>query len=264
VRQNSSSDRAADGLESSRVILVYLVYLDDSGGDAKYQVMTALIVPDTDFMTIEEYLAIVIDEFVPEEQRDTFEFHASAMFHSKPPFESLSRDDALKIFEKCATIVDGAPLKISYGAVNLRVLRSGLYATARPTDIAFRLCLKGVEQMFNDLAEASKHRYQDFGILICDENQSVRNDLQKAFRANRRRLKSATHTRGELAHLHDDMYFGNSAYSVGIQLADICGFIILRHLEGKEDTEYLFKMIEPHICFGDVEPQQKAPTGIGA
>ena len=257
---------------------MYLVYLDDSGGDATYQLMTAVAVNDVDFMLIENYLATVIDEVVPEDKRDDFEFHASALFHSKKPFEVISRDDALKIFEKCASIVQGAPLGISYGGVNLRALRRGYYATARPADVAFRLCLKGIEKIFADLAterqrsmiashppggfpetasaEARKSYFDEFGILICDESQysAIKNDLQKAFRANRRRLRSARHTRGELEHLHDDMYFGNSAFSVGIQLADICGFIILRHLEGREDTEYLFKTIAPHICFGEVEP----------
>jgi hypothetical protein len=110
------------------------------------------------------------------------------------------------------------------------------------------------EEYPSAVAAASKSHYDEFGILICDENKAMKADLQSAFRANRRRLKSTAHTRGTLEHLHDDMYFGDSAYSVGIQLADICGFIILRHLEGKEDTEYLFKNIEPHICFGDLEP----------
>jgi hypothetical protein len=63
------------------------------------------------------------------------------------------------------------------------------------------------------------------------------------------------------------MYFGDSAHSVGIQLADICTFLICRHLEGKEDTEYLYKGIEPHIftsnytlgSFPIVHPPVKIP-----
>ena len=132
---------------------MYLVYLDDSAGEATYQVMTAVMVPDNDFRKIEEYLATLIDKYVPEDQRDSFEFHASAMFHSKAPFESLSRDASLAIFEMCTTIVQGAKLIVSYGAVDTRKLRSGLFATARPADVAFRLCLKGVEQEFEKQAK---------------------------------------------------------------------------------------------------------------
>lgn len=241
---------------------MYLAYLDDSS-DESYQIMTATVVPDNKFMTIEEYLASVIDEFVPEDKRDTFEFHASAMFHGKPPFENLTRDDVLKIFEKCASIVVGAPLQISYGGVNMRNLRGGLYATAKPADVAFRLCLAGLESILVGLEEDNRKsatgihalRHEDFGILICDEHK-MKDELQKAFRANRRRLKSGSHNRGLLLHLHDDLYFGDSAYSVGIQITDICGFIILRHLENKHDTEYLYKMIEPQIRFGEVQPSE--------
>jgi hypothetical protein len=257
-----------------KVTFVYLVYADDSSGESTYQIMTAVIVPDASFRLIEQYLATVIDAYVSEDQRDSFEFHASAMFHSKAPFESLSRDKSLEIFQQCTNLVDGSSLRISYGAVDLRKLRSGIYATAHPADISFRLCLSGVEEAFKKQAEerraeivsiaseqqfpgalvVSDPQFDDFGILICDKGNAKEKEIQKAFWANRRRLKSAAHTRGELDHLHDDMYFGDSAYSVGIQIADICGFLILRHLEGKADTEHLFKDIEPSICYGEVEP----------
>ncbi len=35
-----------------------------------------------------------------------------------------------------------------------------------------------------------------------------------------------------LWYVHDDMYFGSSKDSVGIQLADLCGYFIAKHLEG--------------------------------
>jgi hypothetical protein len=261
---------------------VHLVYLDDSAGDATYQLMVAVIVPDKHFRTIETFLAHTIDELIPEGEREAFEFHASALFHARPPFENIPRDVSLRIFENCVSIVKSA-LSVSYCAVDVRVLRGSIYATAHPADIAFRRCLEGVEQRFQKLADRRQRIvaqrlqaeaktatdplslpnklnpnpiFDDFGILICDaSNPKVKTDIQSAFRANRRRLKAKDHTRGQLEHLHDDMYFGDSAYSVGIQLADICAFIILRHLEGKEDTEYLYKEIAPRICFAKVEPE---------
>jgi hypothetical protein len=58
-----------------------------------------------------------------------------------------------------------------------------------------------------------------------------------------------------LGKLHDDMYFGDSSLSVGLQLADVVSFVVLRHLQGKEDTEFLFKQIERNIVFGKIEPE---------
>ena len=60
-------------------------------------------------------------------------------------------------------------------------------------------------------------------------------------------------SKGLYEHLHDGMYFGNSSESAGIQLTDMCCFIIHRHLEGKQDTEELYKSIEPQIFAGKVE-----------
>lgn len=230
--------------------VVRLVYLDDSADDSGVQMVGAIVVPENKFMVIEEYLAHLIDELVPEELREKFEFHASAMFHAKPPFSGLTRDTALEIFSRCTSIVEKAPIDVIYGAVNLGELRACEYATAQPVDVAFRKCLEGIAEWFPE------HFSDEIGMLIFDDtqNQGVKTNLQKAFRAYRRRLKSDKHERGLLEWVHDDMYFGDSAYSVGIQLADICSFIILRHLQGKEDTEFLYKRIESRIFYGVTAP----------
>jgi hypothetical protein len=102
-----------------------------------------------------------------------------------------------------------------------------------------------------------RHVDRQIGMLICDDtkNQGVKTNLQKAFRAYRRRMKSEKHDCGMLGKLHDDMYFGDSSFSVGLQLADVVSFVVLRHLQGKEDTEFLFKQIERNIVFGKIEPE---------
>jgi len=252
---------------------MYLVYVDDSTEDSSFQIIGAVIVKDVIFKPLEEFLARVIDESVPEELRPDFEFHASALFHAKKPFEAISRDKALDIFESCVSIITEGRVPICYGAVDLRKLRASVYATAQPVDMAFRSCLAGIEKWFEKTYEdavpfkALKDQPDDhFGILISDDtkNTHVKEGMQKAFRAHRRRLKSVSHTRGLLEHLHDDMYFGSSSYSVGIQLADICSFVILRHLQGKEDTEYLFKKLQSHIIYSDVIPKLEAALAEGA
>ena len=253
---------------------MYLVYIDDSIEDSGYQIIGAVIVRDLAFKAIEEFLAKVIDSEVPEELRADFEFHASALFHAKKPFESLSRDKALEIISDCLSIITNAPIPVVYGAVDLKKLRRSLYATAQPVDIAFRLCLEGIEKWFQStekeavpFKEVNYDADDHFGILISDDtkNVHVKDTMQKAFRAHRRRLKSVSHTRGLFVeHLHDDMYFGSSSYSVGIQLADICSFLILRHLQGKEDTEYLYDKLKPHIIHSQVIPEQSSEEEAAA
>ena len=207
------------------------------------------IVPDKKFMRIEEYLAVTIEKLVPAELRVDFEFHASDLFHGNPPFAKLQRDDALEIFRRCTTIVVGAPLFVVYAAVDLKALKQSYYASADPKDIAFRHCIEGVERWFKEQSD------EEMGIVICDQgDKKVTAKIQESFRTYRTRLRSASDTRGMLSHLHDDMYFGDSAFSVGIQMADICSYIIMRHLQGKEDTEFLYKAIKDQIIFAKIEP----------
>ena len=245
-----------------RRIFVHLIYMDDSAEDAGHQVIAAIVIPEEHFLTIESYLAEeIISEIVPEDMRPKFEFHASKMFHSRDEFSIFTRDDALKIFNNCMSIVEGAPLSVVYGAVDVKALRGSYFSTAQPTDIAFRLCMEGINEWFVQKAS----NLDQVGILICDdtEKQHIKKNMQQAYRAYRRKWsgrknigRKASGTQFE-DFLHDDMYFGDSAYSVGIQLADICAFIILRHLQGHEDTEYLYQRMKPHIISERIEPRNE-------
>jgi hypothetical protein len=49
--------------------------------------------------------------------------------------------------------------------------------------------------------------------------------------------------------ISDDMYFGDSQYSIGIQLADLCSYFIARHLDGDAEIKGFYEMIDPHIVF---------------
>jgi hypothetical protein len=132
------------------------------------------MVPESAFVDFENYLVMTIEKLVPEELRSTFEFHASALFNGKPPFDKLGHDTAVEILRRCATMVDAGPVPIVYGAVDLRALRRGHFSTAQPLDVA---------------------------------------------------------------------------------LADICSYIILRHLQGKADTEFLYDLIKPQIFASHMDPR---------
>ena len=47
------------------------------------------------------FLGNIIDQHVPEEIRDSFEFHASELWNCRPPFEKLKKEQAVKIIEQC-------------------------------------------------------------------------------------------------------------------------------------------------------------------
>ena len=243
-------------------IFVYLVYIDDSAQDGIFQVIGAVIIRDYGFRDVERIFGILTEIAVPEDLRPSFEFHTSDLFQGNPPFDKLGKDKALALLDKFALLLGGTPagpIPIIYGSVDIRELLAGDFATAQPVDIAFRRCIPQVEKWLKENAD------HDFGILISDDtsNNKQKQNMQAVFRAYRTRIRTNLSSlpkeefkeeRGKGAHFHDDMYFGDSRYSVGIQLADFCSFIILRHLQGKEDTEFLYKKIEKYIYSGKVEP----------
>ena len=235
---------------------MHLVYVDDSSDNRDIQVIAAVIVPDDDLLVIEKFLGLRIEMFVPEELRSKFEFHAFKLWKREDEFSSLKHEQVRELFEGTATVVADSGIWIVYGGVDLRALRSGLYSTAQPIDVAFRLCMEGLHQWFVKTRPAD-----DLGILICDEmKQNVKKDMQQAYRAFRKNNKRG-HSVGRamsgiFEYLHDDLYFGDSAYSVGLQLADMCSFLVRHHLSTNQETEYLYKRIEPKIYFSRMEPSR--------
>ncbi len=238
-----------------------LVYLDDSGFQGKTQIACATIINDKEFSISEGYMGYIIEQHVPAELRPNFEFHASELFHGNPPFSAITQEARTDIFFQCISMIAQTTMGIIYSFVDIGKLRRGIHATANPTDIAFRLCLPEIERWF------SEKEPENIGLLICDEpaEKPIRQQMLSTYREKRGRiqihsekeqgeLRKVTEERGELPHLHDDMYFGSSAYSVGIQQADMCAYIIHRHLCGREDTEILYKLLEPKIFSRKHEP----------
>ena len=60
---------------------------------------------------------------------------------------------------------------------------------------------------------------------------------------------------GNMANIHDSMYFGNSKDSIGIQLADLSSYLIARHLEQDSSTEDFYNRIQDRIVYFKVEPE---------
>ena len=146
----------------------------------------------------------------------------------------------MELLSQCAHVIEGWNIPIVYGSVNLSQLAHTDYATAKPIDISFRRCAKAIEEWFR--------LNGGFGMMIADDSkQHDKNAILHVFRQFREFVRSSPPTRGLLEHIHDDIYFGDSKFSVGLQLADVCTLLISRHLVGYEDTEPLYKRIEPLI-----------------
>ncbi|MCI0556220.1 MAG: DUF3800 domain-containing protein, partial [Anaerolineae bacterium] len=198
---------------------------------------------------LEQYAGAIVEELLPEDRWDTFEeFHANELFWGGDEFigvDQKQRFDAIELLlggmrDDCGAVI--------YGAVNKGSLRKTLYASSNPLDVAFRLCMRGVEKWLSEKAP------DELCIVVIDDsNQNVRNVLKKSFRQLRSKVRPPEYNAGELRHIHDDIYFGDSKDSVGIQIADLCGFFIYRNLKGNKDSFY--DIFKDHIYYGAVDPK---------
>jgi hypothetical protein len=251
---------------------VYLAYLDDSDTKdkaSKWQVMAAVMIPDYLFNVSELMLSFVIESLIGEERLDEFEeFHASELFGGYGLFQGIDKPKRYAAIESLLAVIATSKMYVAYGAVDLDFLRSQDYRSANPQDVAFLSCVKGIQ---NWLSEVSMQNMQNtdiasgqswespIALLIADDGDKKNNaEMQKSFRDIRKRLKSPKNFGDSSAHFHDDMYFGDSKFSLGIQLADLCAFFIAKHLEKKVEAEGFYQMIAPHIVFSKTHPSFEA------
>ncbi len=227
---------------------MYLSYVDDSGstGDnltdkqALFQVVGGPIISEQAYPATELLVSSWVEDFIPEDQWESFEFHACDMFHGNAPFKDLGQEKCHGLLQRALEWIRNSKIPVLYGAVDKTELDKQIYRTAQPLDIAFNLYLESLDKWFEKKIDEVVESFGKkgptpaeldklpMGILIADDSGSrkdIRRTLELTYRRHRKRLP----TRADDDHfmtLWDDLYFGNSAHSLGIQLADICVYFI--------------------------------------
>jgi hypothetical protein len=251
-------------------IFMYIGYIDDSGSTgtnlddphAPFQVIGGPIIRDRAYSGIELTLSSLVERLVPEDQWDSFEFHAADLFYAREPFDKIGREKCRELMAQALAWIEKFKVPIIYGAVDKAKLRSQIYRTANPVDIAFELYLGSIWKWFDKIYRHEKE--SPTGILICDDagkrkaddegrRRDMRGIIERAFRRNRTKPRGAS-TSGISMFLFDDIYFGNSRTSVGIQLADICVYFIARHLAQSAESEVFYGIIKDQIFESEVFP----------
>jgi Protein of unknown function (DUF3800) len=247
---------------------VHLAFLDDSGTHpdkkTKFQVMTGVIIEGWEFRDIELVMGVMVEELVPEERRHKFEeFHAWELFGGCNAFEGVDQQQRFDAVQSILYAVADRKAPIVYGAVDIAKLAAKIYSSADPLDICFRLCIQGIDlwasqHIRSPIATNSKELQdaQPLVVLICDDFQhkTVKDSIKKSFRQLRSKVRPPDYDTGKTWHLHDDLYFGNSRDSIGIQLSDLCAYIIRRHLEGDPAVTGFYNTIRECIYSFKVEP----------
>lgn len=265
---------------------MHLVYLDDSDTKSKaskWQVMAGVIMKDNVFTMVEYAMSGIREGLIPEDKLEKFEeFHACELYGGYGVFQEIDQEQRFEALRQLLFCLRFGECSVVYGGVNIPVLGQEIYASADPLDISFRICIKGIQQYFDEMIarrtiasipdgidspatlEIVTHSLVDgwlheLAILVADDcDKQVKNSLSKSFRTLRS-TPSAT-IQNKLHHFHDDMYFGDSRYSIGIQLADVCSYFITRHLDGDSQIQEFYELIEPYIVFSETYPLNVAPA----
>jgi hypothetical protein len=128
---------------------MYLAYLDDSdtrSKNGKWQVLSAVIVKDSDFTTTELMSSLIVQDLMPEEKLAKFqEFHACELFGGYGVFEGIDQTKRLDAVKEILNLLH-MPLAVVYGAVNSKLLSQEVFGSANPIDMCFRVCAEGIDK----------------------------------------------------------------------------------------------------------------------
>jgi hypothetical protein len=242
-------------------MFVHLAYIDDSGTDKATKrnptaVVGAVLIPHESFRKIEVLSGAIAELLIPEDRVDSFEeFHAAELFGGYGVFEGIEREKRMDAISQILYLVPHEKFAFIYSALSKEKLSRGPWADCKPIQVAFRVCALGIEHWIR------KNQQGGLVLMICDDSSSdIKMQLRQSFRNLRRKVLPPYYEYGDLAHIHDDMYFGSSKDSVGIQIADVCTWVIHRSLT-ENDVPHFYEHIAEYTVCAKIEPYWNEGNG---
>jgi hypothetical protein len=234
--------------------------------------MSGVIIQDQRFKMFDLLMREIRNGLVPEDKLDKFEeFHAAELYGGYGVFECIAQQKRFAAIEQLLDLLAEEGAAVVYGAVDITKTKRAIYGSADPLDIAFRICIQEIYEWVKKQIFSGNERDDDekverwmgtLVLLIVDDCEKKHKDmLQNSFRNLRHPPPSISRSMPasqRFVHFHDDVFFGDSRYSVGIQLADLCSYFIARHLQGDEEIRPFYDLIEPHIVYGQLYPEEEA------
>lgn len=225
-----------------------LVFSDEAGtgdGTEPILVVAAVVVEgDHQWPLIETVRKNLVETYVREENRATFEFKASRLF------AQLGKGNNEILLREFLQIISTFQLVIGWGAIDRAGMRTHYAAENLACsnevmqDLAFRVVATQIEILMR------KFWFTERAIWLADETRA-----NPEMKAGLRQFQVATPFDEEILpkfeHIIDTIFFGSSKISLGIQLADACNFFIKRHLMRDKSAERYFQMIYPFMINRD-------------
>jgi hypothetical protein len=251
---------------------VHLAYLDETGTDGHSPIVMvgAVVITPGAFGWVERLHSIAIEQvFSVEEIGNKFqEFHASELYLGVGAFKGIEQEKRFDAIRLLLMAMQRQKLPYIYAAVDRKQFAKSPAGTARPLDFAFRICALGVEDWarnhHSQRPGAIQVDYNDQYLVILDDTTNT--ELKKQLRSSYRLLRAArpytSPNENRLWHAHDEMYFGDSRDSIGIQMADICNYFMLQHLLNRERCKEFYELFAPQAISARPEPEWTTSSGL--
>jgi hypothetical protein len=240
---------------------MYLAYLDDSRDEnqSDLAMVGAILIPDTRFQLIEAHAGLVVEGLIPEDKLETFaEFHAVDLYGGHNAFKGLDEGERMLAIRKLLDVVAALKLTFIYSAVDEKAFAKTAFGGGSALDTAFRMCLRGIELHL----EIADNDALCLPIMDDTKDGALKHRLRSSFKAMRKRARPPSWTEQVLGHFHDDMYFGDSTDSLGIQLADLCSYFVARRIKRLSDPDGFYDIFQKGVVCSKVEPEWSQFKGI--
>lgn len=226
---------------------MHLIYIDESGNTGKNLsdvnqpifVLCALVIPESQWLEVEETLLAAIEQHFPE-RPEQFEVHANEIINPRGYFRQFAIQQRLDFLQAWLAIAEKFHLKLIHRAIVKKRYARWLHdtygpgVTINPHNIAFLL----LSQVVNDYLRTSAGA--PLGILIADENHEVMPDIEKSIRLLRGERGTL-----KLSQIIEKGFFIESRKSLLLQLCDVCAYG-LRRME-EEKAGVTCKPIDQHV-----------------
>jgi len=206
---------------------MHLIYLDESGNSGcnltdpqqPVFVLGALIIPENQWISVENSILSVISDYFQGEIPEKFEIHATDMRNGTRHFKGTPLATRIELRNKLLQIAVDHDLRFIYRAIAKKHYSSwlereyGAGIIINPHIAAYPLVAQTINNYLKNEGSTA------LGILINDENREVVGDIERTtriLRANRGSL--------QLDHIIEKGFFIDSSKSHALQLADLCIF----------------------------------------
>lgn len=249
---------SGDLLEGSHI--VRMAYLDEAGLSNPHHepfvvVAGPLVNADKQWLALERHLEALADRYAPPDKRAGFSFHATDLFSGGGAFprERYPKEDRWKILDELVATIRLFKLPIAAGWVERENLaaayptHNAVELTTGAQAVAFAICTHAIDLY---MRQGDGIEPDEVASLVVENNNDARKLIKDVHKFNRNPKNAAALTgmgfqKLVLTKIIGTPHFEEKGDSSPLQLADVCAFVVKRHLMRKPESDRFYLPLEP-------------------